>query len=357
MIGVSATGAGALGQLIGDSARIRSQLDTLIAQVGSGRVSDTLGGLGGTAASAVATLAPAIARNQSVQDGIDAAAGRMAVAQTALRQISSIASSFVAKTISLNGLDAPTVDSVAAAARAALSQVAGLLDSRDGDIYVFAGTAADQPPVATPDQIGASGFASQIAAVVAGLGPNGPAIASAARAVAASNTPGTSPFAPSATAAARSSVVTGEGGQSVPTGVLASANGDVPSLGAATTGSYSRDILAALATLGSLTSAQLPQPGFAGLVSSVRDSLNGAVGALNADAGVMGDRQASLAATRTELAGAQTALTSQVSAAQDVDMAATLTRLTQTQAQLSASYQLIATVQGLSLTKYLAASG
>ena len=353
---IGAVSSGALGTLIADSHLVRAKLDTLTQQAGDGFVAPTLGGMGGAAAT-ITSLAPAIGRAKAVSDGIDASTGRMTVAQTALTSLSAIASSFYAQIDTLNGLNASDVDSVAAGARAALAQAAGLLDTKNGDTYVFAGTASDQAPIANPDQIASSGFATQIAAIVAGLGANGAATAAAARAVAASNTPGTSPFNPSATAASRSTVVTGDGGQTVPTGILASGNADVPSLGAATTGSYSRDILAALATLGGLSSGQLGAGGFGALVNSVRTSLGGAITALNADAGVMGDRQTALVARKTELAATDTALKSQLGSARDVDMAATLTQLTQTQTQLSASYQLIASVQNLSLTKYLTAGG
>ncbi len=353
---IGAVSSGALGTLIADSHLVRQKLDTLTEQVGNGFIASTLGGLG-TAAATVTSLAPAIGRAKAMQDGLDGATGRMAVAQTALTAISAIASSFYAQVNTLNGLNASNVDSVAAGARAALAQVAGLLDTKDGDTFVFAGTATDQAPIANPDTIATSGFATQIATIVAGLGASGVTTAAAARAIAASNTPGTSPFNPSATAASRSSVVTGDGGQTVPTGILASGNADVASLGAATTGSYSRDILAALATLGGLSSGQLGAGGFGALVNSVRTSLGGAITAINADAGVMGDRQAALAARKTELAATDTALRSQLGSVQDVDMAATLTKLTQTQTQLSASYQLIASVQNLSLTKYLTAGG
>jgi flagellar hook-associated protein 3 FlgL len=51
-----------------------------------------------------------------------------------------------------------------------------------------------------------------------------------------------------------------------------------------------------------------------------------------------------------------TALQSQLPDAQDVDMASTLSQLTQTQTQLQASYHLIADSQSLSLVSYLAAA-
>ncbi len=48
-----------------------------------------------------------------------------------------------------------------------------------------------------------------------------------------------------------------------------------------------------------------------------------------------------------------TALSAQLSSVQDVDMAQTLSTITQVQTQLQASYQLISNVSGLSLAKFL----
>jgi flagellin-like hook-associated protein FlgL len=49
-------------------------------------------------------------------------------------------------------------------------------------------------------------------------------------------------------------------------------------------------------------------------------------------------------------------MTTQVSTSEDVDMAATLSQLSLVQTQMQASYQLIATLSGLSLAKFLPAS-
>ena len=117
-----------------------------------------------------------------------------------------------------------------------------------------------------------------------------------------------------------------------------------------------RDVLRALATIGSLSNAQVNDPNFDNLVQDTRISLSGAVDAMARDAGVLGNVQSSLTATQSRLSDTQTALTGQVSSAEDVDMAATLSRLSLVQTQMQASYQLIATLNGLSLAKYLSAS-
>jgi flagellin-like hook-associated protein FlgL len=164
-------------------------------------------------------------------------------------------------------------------------------------------------------------------------------------------------------------VQTGQG-QTETTGISASANGLIPvsqSVGQtiqggppSTTGSYMRDVLRALATIGSLSSSQASDPNlasdFQNLVQDTRISLSNAVSVLGQDAGVLGNVQSSLTATQSRLADTQTAMTSQVSSAEDVDMAATLSQLSLVQTQMQASYQLIATLNGLSLAKFLPAS-
>lgn len=349
---------GRLGQLITDSSQIQKQLDTLTAQIGSGKITTTYAGLGATASTSI-NLNPLILQQQTWSANVDAVSGQMQVAQTALSQISQIASNFFAQTNNLNGLDPATIDSVAASARDALTQVAGLLNSQDGAIYVFGGQDSLNPPVPNADHILSSGFSAQIASAVAGLsGAGATATIAATLAIGGSNAPTTSPFSANmsqgsaALAGLRSMVQVGPG-QFVPSGLLASGNGDITSSGTSTTGSYTRDIMRALATIGAMTSSQANVTGFSQLVADTHTSLGDAITALNGDAGVMGNRQTSLQTTKTGLSNTTTALQSQVSGAEDVDMAATLSKLTQVQTQLQASYQLIAGTQSLSLTKFL----
>jgi flagellar hook-associated protein 3 FlgL len=142
----------------------------------------------------------------------------------------------------------------------------------------------------------------------------------------------------------------------VPTGLLASANSDATSNGTSTTGSYMRDLMRSLATLGSLSSSQVSDPNFGAIVQDTATSLNGVVTAMATDVGVLGDRQTALANTQTQLADTATALSSQVSDAQDADMAATLSKLTATQTQLQESYRLITAASSLSLVNFLPAA-
>jgi flagellin-like hook-associated protein FlgL len=237
--------------------------------------------------------------------------------------------------------------------------VASLLNETHGGTHVFAGQDGANPPVPQAAGILSSGFATAIAAAVAGLATNGAAATIAATlATGSSNAPGTSPFSDAlsqpaaAVNALATSVPVGEG-ERIGTGIQASANAEATSTGAATTGSYMRDILRGLATLGALDGAQAGTADFAALVEDVRAGLEGAVTALSVDAGVLGDRQAALQARRDRLDAAATVLAKGISAAEDVDMAETLSALSLAQTQLQASYQLLAGLPALSLVRFL----
>lgn len=368
------TGYATMTRLIENSAVTHARLDKLANQVSTGLVGDSYAGLG-TGAAVSLDLRPQLANLQTWQDNVDAATGRMAVAQSALTQIQSIAANFYAQLNNVQSVDTSWIDGVATAARDALEQVADMLNTQGGGSYVFAGQDTANPPIPASGNILSSGFYLQINAAVGGLAVNGAAVtANTTYAVAASNAPGTSPF--SATQSQPFGTVQGllprvqvGQNQTFTIGLPASANGLIPDTPVGTptiparpptpagpavsTGSYMRDVLRALATIGSLSSSQASVTGFDDLVQDTRISLSGAVDAMAQDAGALGNVQSSLTATQTRLADTATALTGQISSAEDVDMAATLSQLSLMQTQMQASYQLIATLNGLSLAKFL----
>jgi flagellar hook-associated protein 3 FlgL len=343
-----------LGLLIANNASVKSQLDKLTQQIASGHIADTYGGLGSSAQASL-NLRPQLNTLTNEQSVIGSVTGQLGITQNALSQIYAIANSFAAQSISLNGLDPAAVDSVAAAAKAALPQLAALLDTSDGDVYVFAGTDSSNPPVPDPSNIASSGFYSQINAAVSGLSSttdNSAGIIASTLATAQSNAAGTTPFsAGSITATAPTLLLSN--GQKVQTGLLASSNTLATSTGTSTTGSYVRDLLRSLTTLASLSSAQVNDPGFGALVANTRTSLQGAVSAVSTETGALGNIQAGLTATSTADSQTATALTQQVSTVEDVDVATALTQLSAVQTQLEASYKLVAAAQNLSLVQYL----
>ncbi len=343
---------GALSGLVADAASTRQKLDQLTEQASSGYVAQNYAGLG-SGASVSLDLNPVLGHLQTWQNNIAAATGNMQVTQGAMTQIQQIASDLLTQLNNLPGTDGSEIDTIAASARDDLSQVANLLDSTNGNTYVFAGTDSANPPVPNPDAITSSGFFTQIAAALGNLATAGPsATAAATLAIASSNASGTTPF--SATIGSIPVIQT-EASQTQQTGLLANANAAVASTGSSTTGSYMRDLMRALATVGSLSSSQQNDPGLTALVQDTRTSLTGAISAMAEDVGVLGNQQTTLTTDAQTLQQTATALTTQLSSVQDVDMAQTLSNITQVQTQLQASYQLISNMSGLSLAKFLPA--
>lgn len=316
----SASDSSLLARLSENGATVRRQLDAASMRASTGRVAETYAGLGSGAKTSL-NLRPQVTHAAAWQANIDGATGRLDVAQSALRRISAIASEFYAKAGALNGLVPSEADSIATSARLALEQVGQLLNSKFGDVYVFAGQDTANPPV--PDT----------SAAVVGA------------AVLASDT-ATSPF--SATLGTAPPAIEGGEGQRVQVGLLANRN-TLTASAAPSTGGYMRDILRGLATLATATAG----PGLPALAADTRARLGSAVGAIAVEAGALGDVQSSLVARRTQLDEVVTALTGQVATTEDVDLAATLTRISLLQTQLQASYRIIAGVKDLSLAQYV----
>ena len=355
-VGAAGLNFSTLNTLIANTAVVHQQLDTLTEQASTGLAAQTYAGLGASAAVSL-DLNPQLAALQTYQNNINQATGSMQVTQTAMTQIQQIAATFVADMPKLNSVTASEIDTTAADARSALTDVANLLDTTNGNTYVFGGLDSSNPPVPDPDNILSSGFYTQINTAVSGLTTNGSAATIASTlATASSNATGTSPFSAymsqSPPAISPPIVQTGEGG-TTQIGLLASANSVAVSGGTSTTGSYMRDLMRDLATIGSMSSSQANDPNFTSLVQDTTTSLNGVVNAMATDVGVLGDSQSNLTNIQTQLTSTATALNSQVSAVQDVDMATTLSNLTATQTQLQASYRLISGASTLSLVSFL----
>lgn len=354
-VSVSATDLGTFDLLVGNTALIKRQIADFSAETSTGLISQDYAGLGAGAGSAL-DLQVALTGNGALQTGLTSAATIQSATQTALGQIEQIASNFANTAQTLITTPGATA-TVATQAGDTLTQLAGLLDTKVGDTYIFAGQDSRNPPVPNPDQIGTSAFTTAIAAAIAGLTTNG-AAATEAQTLAIASPGGTSPFSATLEASSAASVADLGDGQTIKVGVLANQNADAVSSGTGTTstGSYTRDIFRALATLASLTPAQSSDPSFALLIQSTVTSLQGATSAINTDIGALGARQQHVSATQSDLTATSTALTTQLSSIQDADLTTVATQLSQAQTQLQASYQVIAGLGSLSLAKFLPAS-
>ena len=309
-----------MSRLVSNSSVVRDELAKTQEQVASGRVSDTYSGLGGQARTSL-SLNPALAHQAAWSANIDVAQSRLEVTQSALSSIADIAAKFNAQLNSYNANDPNSVTTLAQQAKTALSQVGDLLNSRSGDIYVFAGQDTDHPPVPSTD---ADVMSAGLLATSAGTAPF-------------SSTIGTT--APTAEVGQ---------GQTVSIGVLANAN-TLTTSAAPTSGSYMRDTLTALAKLAGLTGSSSP----AADVSTARGLLGSSISAMASETGSLGNIQSNLTSRQTTLASFSAALTKQLSSAQEVDAAAAITKASMLQTQLQASYQIIASARSLSLANYL----
>jgi flagellar hook-associated protein 3 FlgL len=351
---------GTYGLLVAQSNEVRAQLDTLTEQASTGLVSTVFSGLRGAASTAI-DLSGEVTQQQALIGGISSADEKMTLTQSVLGQIGSIASEFYDQVGTLTNADPASVDVVAGAARSALQQLASLLDTQNGANFLFAGTDSGAAPVPDPGDILSSGFYTNINASVTALGANGAtATIVATLATAGSNAPGVSPFSAALSQPASAlrpllpTVAIGNQ-QSVTIGVVASANTAAISQGGSTTGSYIRDLMRSLATMGSLSSSQVDDGGFGALVSDTRASLSSVVGGVADEQGILGEMQNRIDASSALLTNANAALTGQISNIQDVDLASVSTQLSLTQAQLEASYKMIAGIGTDSLLQYLPA--
>ncbi len=352
---LSATDPGVYGLLVGDTSLVKREIAQLSAESSSGLISQDFAGLGAGAGSAL-DLSVQLSENTALQSNLDQAANLQSVSQTALSQIASLASSFASSANTL--ITQPNaIATLSTQAQDALGQVAQLLDTQVGGVYVFAGQDSRNPPVPNPGQVTGSAFYAAIAAAVAGLSANG-AAAVATQTLTVSGPGATSPFAASLEASNAPAAVDLGGGQTLAVGVLADQNASAVSteIGSTSTGSYTRDLLRNLAVLSSLTTAQSTDPNFTPLVQNVVASLQGVVGAINTDIGGLGAQQQHVSDAKGELGATATALTGQLGNLQNPDLTQVATQLSQAQTQLQASYQVIAGLGQLSLAKFLPAA-
>jgi flagellin-like hook-associated protein FlgL len=350
---------GPIGRLDTGAAALRARLEVLTRQISDGRRGPGYGDIAPEARRAI-DLRADIARRETWQGTVARALARTEVAQKALGRLSDIATQFYQEAIRMDGTSGARISAVAAEARAALEEVAGLLNERHAGEYVFGGTDSANPPIPDPRAIATTGMAADIAAAVAGLGGgNAAAVAAATLAAAQSDVAGTTPFSvflsdpAQGLAEPRRSVPAAEG-ERVAYGLFANRNAAASSEGD-TTGSWARDMLRGLATFAALDPAQAQLGAdFTDLVGSVREGLRSAIDALGEERGTLGAIEQRLEATSVRHAEVTTALAGQLAAIEEVDMAATISRLQGTQTQLEASYRAISVVSGLTLTRFLA---
>ena len=336
---------GTLGRLVDDSSRIKSRLDGLTTQASSGLVAQTYGGLASTAQLTL-DLRPQLARVDIYSSNVTTAASRADVSSQVLEQLQKIASTFFSGTIGMAPQTSQEVDTLASQASATLLQVQGLLNTKVGDSYIFAGQDSNNPPLPNASF---NAYVQSIRTAASGLAViGGPATAAATMAAANAG----SPFAATLPAARQTLAIGFD--VVVQTGLVAGQNAFVSQTGPATTGSYVRDLIRSLATISSLNAGQTALgASFTTLVTDTRASLESQISVIGNENAGLGDDKQLLAMNQTTLNDTKLALTTQISSVENVDIAATATALTQAQTQLQISYKLIASMHSLSLVEYL----
>jgi flagellin-like hook-associated protein FlgL len=333
-----------------DQARLRLRLDDLGRQVATGQRGQTHGVLGRDARAAI-DLRGDIARREAYAGAADAALGRMSATQSVLSRLETIGSEIAAQTQRARTLGQNGVDALANTARAALEEVAALLNTRHGGEYLFGGSDLAQPPVPNAGTIATGPLAAQIAADVATLTPANAAAILAATAAAAI-APATLPFnahleGPALTEARRALQVAD--GERVAWGVIASQDqaGQVAN-------AWGRELLRGLATLAAMTTATAAQgQGYDDLLAGVAQDLSGATRGLAQERGVLGAAEKRVAAARERHKDVTVTLRAQLGTIEEVDLAEASSRLKQVQLRLEASYETTSSLSRLSLAALL----
>ena len=354
----SSLGTGLVTRLARESSGLRGQMDVLTRQSADGKRAEVYGDIAGDARRAI-NLRADVARRDAYGAAAERILGRTQTTQKALEQLSDIAKQFMESAYEINGTETVRIDAVAANARAALSQVANLLNEQQAGEYVFAGTDTGNPPVPDAANIANSSMVNDIIAAVQGLSPGGVgAVMASTLSTAQSTAPGATPFSDYAEDPARGG---GEAprsgpigdGEVVQYGVFANRNTVAVSKGE-TTGSWSRDLIRGLSMLAGLSADSVQQgDDFNTLMTGIRNIFSSANDALAVEAGALGTTEARITTAKDTHGDMAVALQSQLSSIEDVDLATVLTSLQDVQTRLQASYRAISMVGQMTLTDFL----
>jgi flagellin-like hook-associated protein FlgL len=338
-----------LGAVALDQAALRERLHLLTRQAGTGQRGETHGALGAEARRAI-DLRGDIASREAHAAAAETALGRIGPVQSVLARLEKIAVDITADVARARTLGATGVQALARTARAALEEVAALLNTRQGGDHLFAGARLDTAPVPDGGAIATGPMATDIAAAVATLDPTNAATVLAATSTAVTAA-ATTPFDATLEAAAaepRRAVRVAEG-ERVAWGVLANANhaGDAAR-------SWGRELLRGLATLAALTPASAAQgAGYDALLDGIGTALSGTARDLAQERGVLGAAERRIVAIRDRHQDLLVALRTQLQSIEEVDLAEVSARIGATQLRLEASYRITAQLQSLSLAALL----
>ena len=336
--------------------QLNAQNATLQGELSSGVLSNSYAGLGDQRYQAL-NLQPQITAVGAWQQNITSAQTTLSVTQTAMSRITAIATALQTSLTSLQGNpSAADISATAVEARSSLNELGSLLNTKAGSQYVFAGNVSGTAPVTDPSNITNSAFFQTVSASVASVGTtNAAAVEAATVAAASDNTPAQSPFSsalsvdPSTATGLAHKVTVGEQDH-VTVGFVAT-EGTAPTV--TSTGSSIRDLMRALAVVGSLDQADTSSSGFSTLVSDTATQVGGINNSLTNTVADLGQTQDQLTSQSNMMNSVYGALKSQLGAVKNSDAATLSTEINANRDQLTASYTLIADMKGMSLAAYL----
>ena len=325
--------------------------DALQLQASTGVLASSYADLGSSRTQALA-LQPAITQVSAWKSNVTNAQTTLTTTQSALSQISTIAQDLTSSLSTLGStLSYSTVTTAASAAQSALTSLGNLLNTRQGDSYVFAGQQNTTAPVST--DLGTSDLATQIAKTVSQLGSTNAADVLSTTENLAANTSVGQPFsatlstAPDQAQQQNTRVVVGQS-ETVSVGMVATQ-------GATSTSTTSpiRDLMRNLMVVASLGSSSTSTTDYSSLISGLQSSMDTVTSGLGTMSGLLGVQQNSLTNQTAMLTQMSSALTTQLGQVKDADLAQVSTQVTDTNNQLQASYSLIADMKGMTLASYL----
>jgi flagellar hook-associated protein 3 FlgL len=352
------TGISLTGRLDLNAIFLRDRVTQLSEQISTGRKGNSYAAIGSDAPKSI-DLRAEIGRREAYQNTISQASAKVRVSQNVLDRLGTIAEKFAANSAKLLGAVKPEeIQIQVGQAKAALVEVANLLNEKYNGEYLFGGSDTHNPPIPDPDGILNSGMINGIISQIGSLNTgNVTTVLANTKTLAQSDAAGETPFSAflstgdGATEGRRN--LLGNDNERIEYGIFANRNAAVVSTGE-TTDSWARDLLRGLASIAGLTpdKAQLGDS-YTQLITTVQQGLKAGVDGLALERGALGVTEARLDSVRTHHASVTTSITLQLSDIEEVDMAKTITSFQATQSQLEASYRAMAIAQQLSLTRFL----
>ena len=349
---ISSFGFGGISsQLLLGVQNLSQSQSSLQLEASTGVLSSSYAGLGASRTQALA-LQPAITQVSAWTSNVTNAQNTLTTTQTALSQISTIAQDLTSSLSTLGStLTYSTVTTAATAAQSALTSLGNLLNTKQGDSYVFAGQQNTTAPVST--DLGTSDLATQIEQAVSQLGSTSADDVLSTTEDLASNTAAGQPFSaavstsPDQAYQQKMQVVVGQS-ETVSVGMVATQSATSTS-----TTSPIRDLMRNLMVVASLGSSSTSASDYSSLISGLQSSMETVTSGLGDMSGLLGVQQNSLTTQASMLSQMSSALTSQLGQVKDADLAQVSTQVTDTNNQLQASYSLIADMKGMTLASYL----